>query len=351
MMQIKRGFASDNNAGVHERVMDAVRSANHGHAVAYGDDVYTETAERLFRERFGERAEVFFVFGGTGANVTSLAALTRPHHAVVCAETAHINVDECGAPERFAGCKLIALVTPDGKLTPEQIEPLLSRQGDQHHVQPHVISISQPTELGTVYTSEETRRLAEFARRTGMLLHVDGARLANAAAHTGASLKEMTTDAGVDVLSFGGTKNGMMYGEAVVFLNPSLSADFRFVRKQAAQLPSKMRFVAAQFTALLAEDLWLENAAHANRCAQLLAAELARVPEIRITQPVESNAVFAVMPREAVPRVQERFFFYVWDEQISEVRLMCSFDTTEEDVRELATVIREALGGVNGLSH
>src|SRR5919202_3677493 len=281
-MKIKRGFASDNNAGVHPRVWDALRAADRGHAVAYGDDVYTETAVRLFRERFGEAAEVFFVFGGTGANITALAALTRPHHAVVCAETAHINVDECGAPERFAGCKLLALATPSGKLRAEQVEPLLARAGDQHHVQPRVVSVSQATELGTVYTAEELRRLAEFAHARGMLLHVDGARLANAAAHTGASLRELTADAGVDVLSFGGTKNGMMYGEAVVFLDPRLAEGFKFVRKQAAQLPSKMRFVAAQFTALLAEDLWLQNASHANHMARLLAAELAPVTRVRV---------------------------------------------------------------------
>ena len=344
-MKIKRGFASDNNAGVHTRVMDALRSANQGHAVAYGDDVYTETAVQLFRERFGEGAEVFFVFGGTGANVSALTAMTRPFQAVVCAETAHINVDECGAPERFTGCKLIDLPTPDGKLRPEQVEPLLTRLGDQHHVQPHVVSVSQPTELGTVYTVEELTRLAEFAHGRGMLLHVDGARLANAAAHLNVSLEELTAGAGVDVLSFGGTKNGMMYGEAVVFFDPALAEAFRFVRKQCAQLPSKMRFVAAQFTALLGEDLWLQTASHANRMAQALAAELREIPQVRITQPVESNAVFAVLPRAAVARVQERFFFYVWNEQTSEVRLMCSFDTTAEDVSELAAVIREAVGG------
>jgi threonine aldolase len=343
-MKIKRGFASDNNAGVHPRVLDAVRSANQGHAVAYGDDVYTETATRLFRERFGEEAEVFFVFGGTGANVTALAALTRTHHAIVCAETAHVNVDECGAPEKFAGCKLLALPTPSGKLTVEQIEPLLTSLGDQHHVQPRVISISQPTELGTVYTVEEMRRLSEFAHSREMLLHVDGARIANAAAHLGVSLRELTTDAGVDVLSFGGTKNGMMYGEAVVFLNHRLAADFKFVRKQGAQLPSKMRFIAAQFTALFAEDLWLRNAEHSNRCALMLAEELARIPRVTITQSVESNAVFACLPPASVERVQEHFFFYIWNEQTSEVRLMCSFDTTEEDVRELAGVISEAVG-------
>ncbi len=343
MTNARRGFASDNNAGIHPRVMDALRAANQGHAVAYGDDAYTETAVRKFREQFGEGVEVFFVFGGTGANVTGLTALTQPYNAVVCAETAHINVDECGAPERFTGCKLVTLVTPDGKLRAEQLVPLLSHEGDQHHVQPRVVSISQPTELGTVYTTEELARLSEFARSKGLLLHVDGARLANAAAHLGVSLREAA--AGADVLSFGGTKNGMMYGEAVVFLDPTLARDFKFVRKQGAQLPSKMRFVAAQFNALLTEDLWLRNAEHANLMARTLAEEVARIPRMKITQAVESNAVFALMPREAVPRVRERFFFYVWNEQTSEVRLMCSFDTTEEDVRELAGVIREAVGG------
>lgn len=343
-MNIKRGFASDNNAGVHPRVMDAIRATNQGHAIAYGDDLFTEVAVRNFRERFGETVEVFFVFGGTGANILGLSAIMRPFHAVVCAQTAHINVDECGGPEKFAGCKLIDLPTADGKLRPEQVEPLLSRTGDEHHVQPRVISVSQATELGTVYTVEELKRLAEFAHVRGMLLHVDGARLANAAAHLGVTLRELTAGAGVDVLSFGGTKNGMMYGEAVVFFDPSLARDFKFVRKQGAQLPSKMRFIAAQFNSLFTEDLWLANAAHANRMAQLLAEELRAIPQVSITQPVESNAVFAVIPREHVAQIQERFFFYVWTEETSEVRLMCSFDTTEEDVRGLVGVIRECVG-------
>jgi len=323
--------------------MDALRAANQGHAVAYGDDRYTEVAASKFREQFGESSEVFFVFGGTGANVLGLSAITRPHHAVVCAESAHINVDECGAPERFAGCKLIDLATPSGKLRPEQIEPLLARLGDQHHVQPRVVSVSQATELGTVYTVEELTRLAEFAHANEMLLHVDGARLANAAAHLGVTLRELTAGAGVDVLSFGGTKNGMMYGEAVVFFDPGLSRGFKFTRKQGAQLPSKMRFIAAQFNALFTGDLWLETAAHANRMARLLAAELGGLPQVRVTQPVESNAVFAVMPRDSVAEVQRHFFFYVWNEETSEVRLMCSFDTTEEDVRELVRVIGEVV--------
>jgi threonine aldolase len=341
-MRVRRGFASDNNAGVHQRVMDAVRAANQGHTIAYGDDIYTETAVKKFREQFGEQVEVFFVFGGTGANVLGLSAVTRPHHAVVCAETAHVNVDECGAPEKFAGCKLLALATPDGKLRAEQIEPLLARTGDQHHVQPRVVSVSQATELGTVYTVEELNRLAEFAHARGMLLHVDGARLANAAAHLGVSLRELT--ARVDVLSFGGTKNGMMYGEAVVFFDPALARDFEFVRKQGAQLPSKMRFITAQFNVLFTEDLWLQNATRSNRMAQMLAEKLREIPRVEITQPVESNAVFAVIPREHVAAIRERFFFYVWNEQTSDVRLMCSFDTTEEDVRELVGLIKEVVG-------
>jgi threonine aldolase len=340
-MRAKRGFASDNNAGVHPRVIEALRAANGGHVVAYGDDAYTEAAVEKFREQFGERVEVFFVFGGTGANVLGLSALTRPHNAVVCAESAHINVDECGAPEKFTGCKLIDLPTPDGKLRPEQIEPLLARVGDQHHVQPRVVSVSQATEYGTVYTVEELKSLAEFAHTHDLLLHVDGARVANAAASLGVSLRELTAGAGVDVLSFGGTKNGMMYGEAVVFFDPGLARGFEFVRKQGAQLPSKMRFITAQFGALLTDDLWLRNAEHANRMAGLLASELKRIPQVRITQPVESNAVFAVIPPEHVEAIRGHFFFYVWDEQASEVRLMCSFDTTEEDVRGLVKVIGE----------
>ena len=343
-MNAKRGFASDNNAGAHPRVMDALLAVNEGHALAYGDDEYTEIAVARFREHLGERVEVFFVFGGTGANVAGLASLARPHEAVVCAETAHINVDECGAPERFTGCKLLALQTTDGKLTPALIEPLLARTGDQHHVQPRVVSISQTTELGTVYTVSEIKALADFAHARGMLLHVDGARIANAAAHLGVGLREMMTEAGVDVLSFGGTKNGMMYGEAVIFFDEARARDFKFTRKQSAQLPSKMRFIAAQFEALLTADLWLQNAAHANRMAQMLAGELRRIPHVEITRKVESNAVFALLPRGQVAAVQQHFFFYVWNEETSEVRLMCSFDTTEEDVRELVSVIKASLG-------
>jgi threonine aldolase len=342
-MNGKREFASDNNAGVHPRVMEALVAANEGHAPAYGADPLTARVAARLGDEFGPGPEVFFVFGGTGANVAALQALLCPFEAVICAETAHINVDECGAPERFTGCKLLTVRTPDGKLTPALIEPLLDRLGDEHHVQPRVVSISQPTELGTVYTLAETRSLAEFAHSRGMRLHVDGARLANAAAYLGASLRELTGGAGVDALCFGGAKNGMMYGEAVLFFDPKAAEGFRFIRKQATQLPSKMRFVAAQFEALLAEDLWLRNAEHANRMAQLLASELREIPRVRLTQPVESNAVFALLPPDAVPRIQQRFFFYVWNQRTAEVRLMCSYDTTDEDVAGLVSAVREAL--------
>lgn len=340
-MDGKRGFASDNNAGVHPRVMEALAEANAGHVPAYGDDPLTRRAAARLREHFGDGAEVFFVFGGTGANVSALQALTRPYHAVVCAETAHVNVDECGAPEKFTGCKLLALRTPEGKLSPERVAPLLGRLGDEHHVQPRVVSVSQPTELGTVYTVEELRALAEFAHGRGMLLHVDGARLANAAAHLGATLHELTAGAGVDALSFGGTKNGMMYGEAVVFFDPRLAEGFEFIRKQATQLASKMRYIAAQFDALLADELWLSNAAQANRMARLLAAELGSVPGVRLTRPVESNAVFVSLPPRCLEALRREYVFYLWDQ---DARLMCSFDTTEDDVRALADAVRRLAG-------
>jgi threonine aldolase len=340
---IKRSFASDNNAGVHPEVIEAIRAANEGHVIAYGDDPFTVRATKLFQKHFGRDIAVYFVFGGTGANVLGLKAITKSHQAIICAETAHVNVDECGAPEKFTGCKLLTLSMPDGKLRVEQIKPLLHGIGVEHHVQPAVITISQATEMGTVYTKKELKTLAGFAHDRGMLLHVDGARLSNAAVSLDASLKEITADAGVDVLSFGGTKNGMMYGEAVVFFNPKLAADFKYIRKQGMQLSSKMRFIAAQFEAMLSGDLWWRGPEHANRMAQLLAGELARVPQIKITQPVEANGVFAVIPSKYIPALQKKYFFYVWNEEISEVRLMASFDTTEEDIRDFVAFVRKTV--------
>jgi threonine aldolase len=337
----KRSFASDNNAGVHPEVIEAIRNANDGHVIAYGNDPVTARAMELFQKHFGSDIAVYFVYGGTGANVLGLKAITQSHHAIFCADSAHVHVDECGAPEKFTGCKLITIPTPDGKLRVEQIKPLLHGIGVEHHVQPRVISISQVTEMGTVYTREELKTLADFAHDHGLLLHVDGARLANAAVALDATFKEITTDAGVDVLSFGGTKNGMMYGEAVVFSDKTLAGDFKYIRKQGMHLPSKMRFISAQFEALLSGDLWRRGAAHANRMAQVLGSELAQVPKIKLTQPVQSNGVFATIPKEYIPTLQEKYFFYVWDEAISEVRLMASFDTSEEDIRDFIDFVKQ----------
>ena len=339
----KRSFASDNNAGVHPQVIKAIKAANDGHVIAYGDDHITARAVRLFQKHFGRDIAVYFVFGGTGANVLGLKSITQPHHAIICADTAHVNVDECGAPEKFTGCKLIALPTPDGKLRVDQIKPLLHAFGNEHHVQPRVISVSQATEMGTVYTRKELKTLSSFAHDNNMLLHVDGARIANAAVSLNASLKEITADVGVDVLSFGGTKNGMMYGEAVIFFDKKLATDFKYIRKQGMHLPSKMRYISAQFEALLSGNLWKRSAEHSNRMAQILAVQLAKIPKIKITQPVESNGVFAVVPPKYIPRLQKKYFFYVWDEEISEVRLMASFDTTEHDIQDFVKLVRKTV--------
>jgi threonine aldolase len=339
----KRSFASDNNAGVHPKVLDAIASVNEGHVIAYGDDPYTDAAVELFREHFGKEVDVYFVFGGTGANVLGLKAATESYHAIICADTAHINVDECGAPERFTGCKLLTLPTNAGKITVDQIRPFLDAVGFEHHVQPRVISISQSTEMGTVYQPRELKKLSDFAHKHGMLLHMDGARIANAAASLKANLGTITRDVGVDVLSFGGAKNGMMYGEAVIFFDRSLGRNFKYTRKQGTHLPSKMRFISAQFSALLSNDLWRENAFHANSMAKLLAQELGKIPLIEITQKVESNGVFARLPKKYIAIMQKQSFFYVWNEQISEVRFMTSFDTTQQDIAELVALIKKTL--------
>ena len=348
--QPTRNFASDNNAGVHPEVLEAIRRANQGHVVAYGDDPYTRSALAKFEEHFGKGIDVFFTFNGTGANVLSLQALNRPYHAVLCSEFAHIYTDECGAPEKHTGCKLIPLPHQDGKVTLDSVRHAYHGIGDQHHVQARVISITQSTEMGTAYQPEEIQRLASFAHVHDMFLHVDGARLANAAVTLGQTLRQATRDLGVDVLSFGGTKNGIMGGEAVVFFNagPShlkLSADFLYLRKQGMQLASKMRFIAAQFEALLTNDLWRRSAEHANRMARLLEAELRKIPQVKVIWKVEANGVFAQIPQPAVEKIKDRYFFYMWIEEECIVRWMCSFDTTEEDVKEFAQVVAEAVRG------
>lgn len=343
-MKPLRSFASDNNAGIHPEILKAIAAVNQGHVVGYGADPYTADMVETFRRHFGSDAEVFVVFNGTGANTLSLQALTRSYHAVICAASAHINTDECGAPEKFTGCKLIPLTTADGKLTVEMVRHAYHGIGDEHHVQPRVISITQATEMGTVYKPEEIRALAEFAHQNDLYLHLDGARIANAAAALGQTLRQATRDLGIDVLSFGGTKNGIMGGEAVVFFRPELAQDFLFWRKQSMQLASKMRFIAAQLGALLTNDLWLANARHSNRMAKLLEQEVRKIPHVKIVYPVEANGVFVQIPSEAIARIQDRYFFYVWNEEESVVRWMCSFDTTEDDIRDFAKFVGEVIG-------
>jgi threonine aldolase len=340
-----RSFASDNNAGVHPEVLEALARVNQGHVVAYGDDPYTRSAIEKFHEHFGRDVDVFFTFNGTGANVLGLQSLTRPYHAVLCSEYAHIYTDECGAPEKHTGCKLIPLPHHEGKITLDDVRHAYHGIGDQHHVQVRVISITQSTEMGTVYRPGEVRALAKFAHERDMLLHMDGARIANAAVSFGQNLRQATGDLGVDVLSFGGTKNGIIGGEAVVFFNRKFSEDFLYLRKQSMQLASKMRFIAAQFEALLTNDLWRRSAEHANRMARVLEKEVARIPEVKVVWKVEANGVFAQIPRHAIEKIRQHYFFYTWMEDESVVRWMCSFDTTEEDVREFARVVSEVVKG------
>lgn len=340
-MKPARSFASDNNAGIHPEILQAIAQANVGHVVGYGADPYTEAMVAKFREHFGADTEVFVVFNGTGANCLSLQSLTKTYNAVICAASAHIYTDECGAPEKFTGCKLLPLQTTDGKLTVEMVRHAYHGIGDEHHVQPKVVSITQSTEMGTVYRPDEIMALARFAHNHDMYFHVDGARIANAAAALGQTLRQATRDLGVDILSFGGTKNGIMGGEAVLFFRPEHSHDFLFLRKQAMQLASKMRFISVQLGALLTNDLWLANAQHSNRMAKLLEKEVREIPRVKIVYKVEANGVFAQIPHDAVAKIQERYFFYVWNEEESVVRWMCSFDTTEDDVREFAAFVRQ----------
>jgi len=341
-----RGFASDNNSGVHPEILKALTEINNGHTIAYGDDPYTAEAKILFKNIFGQHVEVFFVFIGSAANVLGITAATQPYNSVICPATAHIQVDECGAPERFTGCKLLPVETVDGKLTVEAVKKHLHGFGFEHHAQPKVISISQPTELGTVYTPSEIKALSDLAHEHNMYLHMDGARIANAAIALNADFKKFTTDAGVDILSFGGTKNGMMYGEAIVFFAPELKENFMYTRKQGLQLASKMRFISAQFIAYLSNNQWKKTAEHANRMAKLLAEEILKIPQIKITQKVEVNGVFAIVPPTIIPKLQEQYFFYEWDEHQSEVRWMTSWDTTEEDIKGFVKLLKKLVGEV-----
>jgi threonine aldolase len=328
----KRTFASDNYAGVHPDIMKALVDANQGHAASYGADEYTEKATNLFKSFFGNDIEVFFAYNGTGANVLGLSAMTQSFHSIICSDLAHINVDESTAPEKFLGCKLVTIPTKDGKIYPADIEAKIQRVTDQHHPQAKVVSISQSTEYATVYTVDEIQAISAVAKKHNLLLHMDGSRIANAAVSLNKDFKKFTKDAGVDVLSFGGTKNGMMFGEAVVFFNKPIAENFKYIRKQGMQLHSKMRFITAQFAALLSNDLWRKNAAHANEMASYLEKKLKTVKGVSITQQVNGNGVFALLPAKALTPLQEHTFFYIWNDRTSEVRLMCAFDTTKEDI-------------------
>ncbi|NGO71998.1 threonine aldolase family protein [Streptomyces boncukensis] len=339
-----RGFASDNYAGVHPEILAALALANGGHQPAYGADEYSAHLTSVIRSHFGPRAEVYPVFNGTGANVVALQSLTDRWSAVICADSAHIHVDECGAPERVGGLKLLTVPTEDGKLTPELIDREAFGWDDEHRAMPQVVSLAQNTELGTVYTVEEIRALCAHAHERGMRVHLDGARIANAAAALDVPMRSFTNAAGVDILSLGGTKNGMMAGEAVVVLNPGAVGAMKHLRKLSMQLSSKTRFISAQFEALLSGDLWLRNARHANAMAQRLAEGVKTVDGVRILHAVEANAVFARLPHDVSERLQRRYRFYFWDEAAGDVRWMCSFDTTEQDVDGFVEALREEMG-------
>ncbi|MGC4175504.1 threonine aldolase family protein [Demequina sp.] len=347
-----RGFASDNYSGIHPDVLAAIEAANGGHQVAYGEDVYTARLQEVMAHHFGDGVEAFPMFNGTGANVVGLQSMLPRWGAVIAADTAHIHVDEAGAPERVAGIKLLTVPTDDGKLTPELIDREAWGWGDEHRAQPLVVSITQSTELGTVYSVEEVRAIASHVHEKGMRLHMDGARVSNAAASLGVPLRAFTKDAGVDVLSFGGTKNGAMLGEAVVVLNPDASEGLIYLRKLNMQLASKMRFVSAQLLALLDGDLWLRNASHSNAMAQRLRAGVeagiadGSIKGVAFTQATQSNGVFATLPDGVADRLRKDFRFYDWDASKNEVRWMCSFDTSEEDIDAfVAAIARETAQG------
>ena len=335
-----RGLASDNHAGVHPDILAAIAAANGGHQISYGQDVYTTALQDVFRSHFGPDATAYCVFNGTGANVVALQAMTQRWEAVICADSSHINVDEGGAPETMAGLKLHTVAAIHGKLTPDLIATQAWGWGDEHRAQPRVVSITQSTELGTCYTADDIAAISEQAHALGMLVHLDGARISNAAATLGLPFKAFTTDVGVDVLSFGGTKNGMLLGECVVVLRPDAVRGVDYLRKTSMQLASKMRFISAQFDALLSGDLWLRNARHANTMALRLAAAVDAVDGVDVVYPVQANAVFAVLPPGVTARLQQRHHFYVWNERTGVVRWMTAFDTTEADIDSFAASLQ-----------
>ena len=341
-----RSFGSDNHSGVHPRIMEALAEINRDHAVAYGDDPWTAEAKELLRSMLGDKSvEPLFLFNGTGANVVALQACTLPFHSILCAATAHIAVDECGAPVKFTGASLKEIETPDGKLTPDLVRPHLHGFGFEHHSQPKVIAISQTTELGTAYTPDELKALADLAHQHDMYLFVDGTRVANACAYLGTTLKEITGDCGVDIFTLGGTKNGLMFGEVLIALRPELSENLKYYRKQTTQLYSKMRYIAAQFIPYLKEDIWMENARESNRAARRLFEGMETVPGVKITQAVQSNALFFTAPEGIREQLRQRYFFYDWSEAIGEARLVCSWDTSMDDIEQFTSYLHVLASG------
>lgn len=337
-----KSFASDNYSGIHPEIFDALQRANNQHQISYGNDEFTAETNLLFEKLVG-KVKVLYTFNGTGANVICLKCCTLPFQAVICTEYAHILVDECGAPTQSIGCSLLPVPTPDGKLTPHLIKPLLGKVGNVHNTQPKVISISQSTELGTVYSLEELKSLCDFAHAHNLYVHLDGARISNAVVTLGVTLKEATVDCGIDIMSFGGTKNGLMMGEAVLIFNEELKQNAPYFQKQSAQLFSKNRFIAAQFNALLTNDLWLRMASNSNNMAKLLANKVSQLPGVQITRKVDANAVFVIIPTQTIEPLRKLYPFYEWDAQTKEQRWMCSFDTTEDEVNEFVEKLRELL--------
>jgi len=338
-----RYFASDNSATVHPAIMDAIVQANQGHAIAYGDDPWTKKAEDVFRKLFGRKSKVFLVYNGTGANVIGMQSALSSYNGIICSDCSHIHVDECGAAENFTGAKLLTVPAEDGRMRPEQVEQELAAIGVVHHSQPKVVSITQATEVGTVYDPDTVKEIASICHRNDMFLHMDGARISNAAVALGADINDVTGKLGVDILSLGGTKNGAMFGEAIVVWDPELAKYLGYIRKQGMQLASKMRYVAAQFATLFGTNLWRENASHANTLARELAKRLVEIPGVEIVYPVEANGVFVRLPAPAIPAIQKEMYFYVWDEEMNVVRLMLSFDSTIEDVDRFVQIVRLTL--------
>jgi len=336
----KLGFASDNNSGIHPQVMEAIIKANIGHVPAYGEDTFSKSAKELFRKHFGQNVETFFVTTGTAANVLGLLASTQSYNSIICARSSHLHADECSAPQKITGCTLIQVDTQDGKLNVPLIEPFICRFGDTHHPQPRIISIAEPTEFETVYSLGELGALAKFAHSKGMLLHMDGARLSNAAVSLGVELKSVTADVGVDILSFGGTKNGAMLAESLVFFNPKLAVNFEYFQKQCLQLVSKMRFIAVQFEALLSNNLWQSNAIHANKIATLLSGRIEEEIGLAAQYPVQANSVFVRFTKKQAIRLLEKYFVYEWDDN-GLIRFMTSFDTSEEDIDKLLKDLKD----------